>query len=448
MNTAYLTLIIVALTCVLYVIEKLPVALVTVLGLLAMVFAGSLSYSDAFSCFGSTPVTLTFGMVIIINAIIDSGVITEFEHVLKRMTRHGEKLFCVSFFISAGLISMFSNNTALVAMFMPFIASIAAASRGQIQKKHLYMPLAIGGLIGGTGSLAGSTAPLLASNVLETVGHDPFSFFTTAPIALAILFGIAICYWLFLYDLQVKWFDFPEQGGEAHLDKAIEKREEMLDLDEDIAVKAVLHGESEVPIDKKHGFIALGVFVAVVVLFIIQPFGWDLGLIAISGAVIVVLTGCVDGKKELRNMMWPALITLAAALGIATGFVKSGAGGVVIDFLVSTFGPAMTNPKVMVAVFLIAGWVISNFMSNGSLVSMLASVAVPMAIQYGSNPVPMAIACCIGASLAFATPVATTTITMVQVAGYRFKDYMRVGGIVGAIGVAIAWGAIVLIYGL
>ena len=76
MSQAGITLIIVGITCVLYVIEKLPVALVTVLGMLAMVFAGSVSFKDAFSNFGSTPAMLVFGMVIIIDAIIDSGVIT------------------------------------------------------------------------------------------------------------------------------------------------------------------------------------------------------------------------------------------------------------------------------------------------------------------------------------------------------------------------------------
>ena len=60
----------------------------------------------------------------------------------------------------------------------------------------------------------------------------------------------------------------------------------------------------------------------------------------------------------------------------------------------------------------------------------------------------MAIACAVGANLAMATPVATTTITMVQVVGYRFKDYFRAGGLVGLISVVTAWLSIVLIYGL
>ena len=447
MSTAGVTLIIIGVMCILYIIEKLPVALVTVLGMIAMVFAGSMSYSDAFSSFGSTPVVLCFSMVIIIDAILDSGMITEFEYVLQKMTKHGEKLFLIIILISAGLISMFSNNTALVAMFMPFIASVAKTSGGKVLKKHIYMPLAIGGLIGGTGTLVGSTAPLLASEVLAITGQEEFTFFTTAPVALIVLAAVALCYWFFLYDLQVKWFDFPEVEHEDSTPKK-NSLEEMIDLDEDRAVKKALKGKAQIPVDRVHGIISLLTFLAVVVLFIIRPFGWDLGLIAASGAVVVILTGCVNAKAELRNMMWPALLTLGAALGIANGFVKSGAGEMVINFLIRTFGEGMTDSKILVAVFLVAGWIISNFMSNGSLVSMLASVAVPMAVSAGVNPVPVAIACVIGASLAFATPVATTTVTMVQIAGYRFKDYFRVGGLVGLVGVIVSWAALVLIYQL
>ena len=423
MSKAAVTLIIIGITCLLYIIDTMPVALVTVLGMLAMIFSGAVRSQVAFSNFGSTPVLLTFGMVIIINAIIDSGMITQFEHVLQRMTKRGEKLFLVLVFLSAGVISMFTNNSALVAMFMPFIASTAKSSVGKIKKKHVYLPLAMGGLIGGTGSLAGSTAPLLANEVLEITGQKTFGFFTTAPVSLSILAVVAICYWFFLYDLSVKWFDFDEINDDGK-------------------------SMAEISLNKRNAKISMMVFFVAVLLFIFQPFHWDLGLIAVAGAVIVIACGCVDAKKELQNMMWPALITLGAALAIADGFVQSGAGDLVIAFLLRIFGPMLTNPKVMVALFLLVGWLISMFMSNGSLVSMLAAIAVPMAVDSGVNPIPIAIACVLGANLAMATPVATTTITMVQVAGYRFKDYFRIGGLVGIIGIVTAWASIVILYGL
>lgn len=61
---------------------------------------------------------------------------------------------------------------------------------------------------------------------------------------------------------------------------------------------------------------------------------------------------------------------------------------------------------------------------------------------------PVAMACVFGCSLAMAMPVATTTITMVQVAGYRFKDYFRLGGLVGVICLVTAWLGIMLQFGL
>ncbi|MBQ3132433.1 MAG: hypothetical protein IJC24_06960 [Clostridia bacterium] len=119
-----------------------------------------------------------------------------------------------------------------------------------------------------------------------------------------------------------------------------------------------------------------------------------------------------------------------------------------MNWLMNTLGSRVANPIVLVTTFLVSGFLLSQFMSNGSLVSMLAAIAVPMAIEIGCNPMPVAMACAFGCSLAMATPVATTTITMVQVAGYRFKDYFRIGGLVGLIGLATAWLCLVLFYGL
>ena len=397
MEQSTLALIIVGCTCLLYVLELFPVAVTTLIGMLAMVYAGILTPTEAFSGFTNTAVLLVIGMVIIIDALLDSGVAGKIGKGLTKFKN--EKVFVIIIFLTSCGLSMFMTNASLVAMMMPFIASVAATSDGNITKKNTYLTLATGGLIGGTATLAGSTAPLLANNVLAEV-------------------------WLFLYKLQVKCFDFPEVKDESE------------------------EGITEIPIDRRKAIISIAVFLICAVLFVIQPFGWELGQIAITGALVLVVTKCVDGKKALRNMFWSALITLGAALGIAKGFVNSGVGQKIISWLIASLGEGVTNPILLVTVFLLAGYVLSLFMSNGSLVSMLAAVGVPMAVEIGINPMPVAMACVFGASLAMATPAATTSVTMVQVAGYRFKDYFRIGGLTGVIGLISAWVAIVVIYGL
>lgn len=204
----------------------------------------------------------------------------------------------------------------------------------------------------------------------------------------------------------------------------------------------------DVPLDKRKATISATVFVVCILLFILQPFDWELGLIAIAGALVLMMTGCVDCQRAMSNMQWSAPVTLGAALAVAKGFVKSGVGEVVMDWLFRILGQGVAHPVVLVTVFLLAGFLLSQFMSNGSLVSMLAAIGVPMAIEIGCDPMPVALACIYGCTLAMATPVATTTITTVQVAGYRFKDYLWVGGPVSIIGLVTTWVSLVLIYGL
>lgn len=422
MEQSTITLIIIACTCILYLTEKFSVAVTTVLGMLALIFTGILDFNEAFACFTSTNVMLVLGMIIIVESLLDSGIAGKLGKQLFKMVGKSEKSFLLIVFLSAAFLSLFSTNAALVAMYMPLISSVCVASGGKITRKHTYLPLAMGGLIGGTGSLAGSTAPLLANDVLELTDSETMGFFSPLPIAMIIVVVVALCYWFFLYDLQVKLFDFEEHCTDTKME--------------------------EYALDTKKAIVSLTVFITCIILFIVQPFDWELGLIAVAGAMVLIVTGCVDGQHAMSNMQWSALVTLGAALAVAKGFVKSGVGELIMDWLMVTLGNWVANPLVLVTVFMLSGFILSQFMSNGSLVSMLAAIGIPMAIEIGCNPMPVAMACVFGCSLAMATPVATTTITMVQVAGYRFKDYFRVGGLVGIISLVAGWCGIVLMYGL
>ena len=423
MEQSTIALIIIGIVIVMYITEVFSVAVTSLIGMFALVYSNVLTFNDGFSCFVSTPALLTIGMIIVADAILESGVGNEIGVLLGKVVGQREKLFVIVVFITAAVLSAFANNSAIVALFMPFIASLASVSNGHITKKNTYMPLAMGSLVGGTGTLVGCTAPLLANEVLSYTGAQTMNFFTTAPIAIVMVLAVAVCFWLFLYDYMVKCFDF----------------EEVVDTG-----KKMPDGE----IDKRKAVISITVFLVTMVLFMVRPFGWDIGFIAVSAALILVITGCVDGKKAMRDLPWSAVLVLGASLAMAKGFVSSGAGEVIISFLMKNFESVVTNPVALVTIFLITGFVLSQFMSNGSLVSMLAAIGVPLAMKIGCNPMPIALACVYGCSLAMATPVATTSITIVQVAGYRFKDYLSIGGLVGIIGAATAWVCLVFGYGL
>lgn len=310
MNTGIIAIVIIVIMLVLYIIDKFPIPLVTVSGMIAMIFANIISYNDAFNSFVGSSVVRIFGMIIIINALMESGVITWVKKFFVQMTDKGEKIFLIILFLAIGIFSTFANNSALVAIFMPFVASISRT--GKIKNKNLFMLIGMGSIIGGTGTLVGCTSITLASEALANNGAKELGFFTTAPITLIVLTVVAVCYYLFLYKLQNKWFDFEEKDMNMN--------------------------EENTSIDKRKAIIALIVFFTSVICFAIKPFGWNNGLIAVALVVILMLTKCVEPRKELFNMNWEMLIVLGATIAIADGFTKSGAGTIIIDSLVSTFG--------------------------------------------------------------------------------------------------------------
>ncbi len=263
MTQSTLAIIIVCATFTMYVFEWFPISVTTLIGLLAMLYAGILTPAEAFSGFTGTAVFLTLGMIIIVEALFESGVIGKVEGVLSKIKN--EKRFTIGLFVLSALMSVFIVNSALVAMLMPFVSSVAATSKGRIHKKNVYMAMATGVLIGGTGSMVGCTSPLMASGALEEVGLPPMEFFSTLPITLAIVAVLAVCYYFFLYDFQVKCFDFTEADGQKTKDLSI-------------------------PLNKPKAIISVAVFVICAVLFMVRPFGWDLGQISITGALVLVMT--------------------------------------------------------------------------------------------------------------------------------------------------------------
>lgn len=58
---------------------------------------------------------------------------------------------------------------------------------------------------------------------------------------------------------------------------------------------------------------------------------------------------------------------------------------------------------------------------------------------------PLVLSASSGIKVALATPVSVTPMTMIGVAGYRFKDYLRMGGLVNVISLAVTCAAIYLV---
>ncbi|MDX1396222.1 MAG: SLC13 family permease [Gemmatimonadota bacterium] len=169
----------------LFLTEKLPVDLTAFLGLTILIFGGYLTPAEAFTGFSSPAVITMLSVFILGAALLETGVADVVGGRVHRIVGDSEVRLIAVMMIVAGTLSAFMNNIAATAVLMPAVAAIARQSG--LQPSRLFMPLAFGAILGGTTTLVGTPPNILAAQLLDERGLEPFSLFDFAPVGLALL---------------------------------------------------------------------------------------------------------------------------------------------------------------------------------------------------------------------------------------------------------------------
>ena len=154
---------------------------------------------------------------------------------------------------------------------------------------------------------------------------------------------------------------------------------------------------------------------------------WNVGIIALLGASILITTKCIDFKTAMAKMDWNTLIILGAAQGFAQGLNVSGGGKLIAEFAVNAFGGQNASPYALMIVGIVIATILTNFMSNTAVLAMLTPIFINIGFSLGLHPEPFVLAIIIGGSTALATPIGTPAVTQTLVAGYRYMDYVKIG---------------------
>lgn len=147
---------------------------------------------------------------------------------------------------------------------------------------------------------------------------------------------------------------------------------------------------------------------------------------AMVGALLLVLTRCLDAQDAHESIDWPVIFLMAGVLPLGIALDNSGAAAKIAAFAIKTVGPF--GPQgVLAAIYLVTA-VLTALMSNTACAALMAPLAIKTAQDMGIDARPMLMAVMFAASTCFATPVGYQTNLMVYNAGgYRFADFVRVG---------------------
>lgn len=105
----------------------------------------------------------------------------------------------------------------------------------------------------------------------------------------------------------------------------------------------------------------------------------------------------------------------------------TGAGEDIAKAVIGVLGEN-PSPYVLTFVVFMLCCVLTNFMSNIATTALMDPICVSIAQGMGADPRAVLMACVIGGSCAYATPIGMPANTMVVTAGgYTFKDYAKAG---------------------
>ena len=399
MEPITITLCLLVFAIIMFVWEKVPLAVTSMVVCVALVLTGVLDLKQTFAGFIDSNVILFVAMFIVGGALFETGMANKVGGVITHFAKTEKQLIFI-IMVVVGVMSGFLSNTGTAAVLIPVVIGVAAKSG--FTRSRLLMPLVFAAALGGNLSLIGAPGNLIAQSALQNIGSG-FGFFEYAKVGLPMLVcGI-------LYFLTIGYKFLPNNSNSSEVGSIGEQRD-----------------YSHVPRWKQ--ILSLVVLIATILGMIFEKqTGISLTVAGCIGALVLVITGVLTEKQAYKAIDSQTIFIFGGTLALAKALEMTGAGKLVADQVIGLLGNNSSPFMLLVVVFALSV-VMTNFMSNTATVALLVPVSLSIAAGMGADPRAVLMARVIGSSCAYATPIGMPANMMVLSAGgYKFVDYAKSG---------------------
>ena len=408
MSPAVQTLIVLAIMAVFFVTEIIPLAITSLGGAIALALMGIISSQEAFSGLSDSTVVLFAGMFVVGGALFYTGLAQKIGETVVSKAGTSENGLMFAIMAVTATMSAFLSNTGTAAALLPVVVGICSVAK--IPASRQLMPLAFAAGIGGIITMVGTPPNIIVNGALNKAGSTPFGFFEFAWI------GIPLTIATILFMMTI---------GKRFLPNHI--IEDVGEVEQEVSAGEV----SNDPKKQLYSGLILG---GVIVLMILgdtlkSNFGINLplSLVAVVGAILCVLTGCLGEKQAYTSIDWVTIFLFAGMMPVAGAMDKSGAGQLIANAVLGVMG-SDPSPYFATAVLFILSCLMTQFMSNTASCALLEPIGIAIAKGMGADPHAVLMAIGVAASCAFGTPVGTPPNTLVLGPGqYKFMDYVKAG---------------------
>lgn len=398
MSQITITLLFLLFAIVMFMWEKIPLGLTSMIVCVGLVVTGVLEWQTAFAGFIDSNVILFVAMFIVGGALFETGMANKIGGIVTHFAKT-ERQLIVAIMVIVGVMSGFLSNTGTEAILIPVVIGIAAKSG--YSRSRLLMPLVFAAAMGGNLTLIGAPGNMIAQSGMEGIGLK-FGFFDYAKVGVPILI-VGIIYFAFI---GYKFLPNKEGSDEGIFDESKDF--------------------SHVPKWKQYLSLVILLLTLVGMIFE-EQLGIKLCVIGCMGALALMITGVISEKDALASIDLKTIFLFGGTLSLAAALEQTGAGELIAEKVIGMLGDN-PSPYVLTFVIFMLCCVMTNFMSNTATTALMVPIGISIAQGMGADPSAVLMACVIGGSCAYATPIGMPANTMVVTAGgYTFKDYAKAG---------------------
>ncbi len=215
--------------------------------------------------------------------------------------------------------------------------------------------------------------------------------------------------------------DIPLQFGDALLMHGPRNKIQLLQSEPDFIVLQPETIETQRP---RRGPLAAGIMLAALAA---AAAGWlPIAEALFTGAVCMVLTGCLTMDEAYQAIEWRAVFLIAGMLPLGIALRQTGAAAYLGQILTQALGD--WGPLAVLSGLYLLAMLLTQFVSGQATAVIVTPIALNAASQIGADPRAFAMAAALACSTAFLTPMAhPVNLLAMGPAGYTARDFVRVG---------------------
>ena len=147
---------------------------------------------------------------------------------------------------------------------------------------------------------------------------------------------------------------------------------------------------------------------------------------ALIGVGLMIALDCLTWRDAGGALSTQVIMIIVTSLALGKALMGTG----MADYLAMGFVNVVADLPipVILSAFILIMTVLTNVVSNNAAAVIGTPIAVSIAGQLGSDPIPFVLAVLFGANMSFATPFGyQTNLLILSAGGYKFSDFLRVG---------------------